>query len=250
MLPRSPPATIEGRIARSSPLLDSLRSCAAQLPRRRNTYFLVLRSFTTWCSRYSNALARVADLPLRGAGVEPVDFARTIVSHGVAELPPNRVELEARTLETTLPVPRAARTIRITASGAKLGIDAVAGEVGTQARDALTKTVAHMFRLDEDLSGFYDLVGADGELSWSAGGAGRTNAACADRLRGRREDDLHADTTSVRSPFTFLFTDIEGSTRLVKQLRERWGDVVGEHQQSPGRLPPTPRTSSLCLGGW
>jgi hypothetical protein len=35
---------------------------------------------------------RVADLLLRGAGGEPVDFARTIVSHGVAELPPNRVD--------------------------------------------------------------------------------------------------------------------------------------------------------------
>jgi YVTN family beta-propeller protein len=30
---------------------------------------------------------------------------------------------------------------------------------------------------------------------------------------------------------TFLFTDIEGSTRLVKQLRERYGDVLHEHQQ-------------------
>jgi YVTN family beta-propeller protein len=30
---------------------------------------------------------------------------------------------------------------------------------------------------------------------------------------------------------TFLFTDIEGSTRLVKQLRERWGDVLADHQR-------------------
>jgi YVTN family beta-propeller protein len=30
---------------------------------------------------------------------------------------------------------------------------------------------------------------------------------------------------------TFLFSDIEGSTRLVKQLRERWGQVVAEHQR-------------------
>jgi len=30
---------------------------------------------------------------------------------------------------------------------------------------------------------------------------------------------------------TFLFTDIEGSTRLVKQLRERWGSVVADHQR-------------------
>jgi N-glycosylase/DNA lyase len=116
---------------------------------------------------------RVSELPLVGGGGEPVDFARTIVSHGVAELPPNRVELKARTLETTLPVSRGARTVRITASDTKLKIDAVAGIVGTQARGALTKTVARMFRLDENLSGFYTLVGEDGDLGWCAQGAGR-----------------------------------------------------------------------------
>lgn len=116
---------------------------------------------------------RVADLPLRGAGGEPVDFARTIVSHGVAELPPNRVDLEARTLETTLPVPGGARTVRLTAVGGKLRLEAVAGTAGTRVRDALTASVSHMFRLDEDLSAFYALVAADGELSWCALGAGR-----------------------------------------------------------------------------
>ena len=116
---------------------------------------------------------RVAELLLRGAGGEPVDFARTIVSHGVAELPPNRVELAARTLETTLPVPRGARTVSITASARRLHVEAVAGTVGAQAREALTKTVAHMFRLDEDLSRFYTLVGEKGDLSWCAAGAGR-----------------------------------------------------------------------------
>ena len=30
---------------------------------------------------------------------------------------------------------------------------------------------------------------------------------------------------------TFLFTDIEGSTRLLKQLRERYGEALGEHQR-------------------
>src|SRR2546423_11294381 len=109
---------------------------------------------------------RVAELLLRGAGGEPLDFARTIVSHGVAELPPNRVELAARTLETTLPVPRGARTVRITASARTLHIEAVAGTVGSQAREALTKTVAHMLRLDADLSSLYTLVGAERGPSW------------------------------------------------------------------------------------
>jgi 3-methyladenine DNA glycosylase/8-oxoguanine DNA glycosylase len=118
-------------------------------------------------------LTRVADLALRGAGGEPVDFARTIVSHGVAELPPNRLDLAARVLETTLSVPRAARTVRLTAAGGSLHIDAVAGTVGERVGAALKKTAAHMFRLDEDLSGFYAVVGEDGELSWCARGAGR-----------------------------------------------------------------------------
>jgi hypothetical protein len=60
-------------------------------------------------------LTAAAELRLVGAGGEPVDFARTIVSHGVAELPPNRINLAGRTLETTLPVRGGARTVRITA---------------------------------------------------------------------------------------------------------------------------------------
>jgi hypothetical protein len=103
------------------------------------------------------ALTRVTKLPLRGAGGKPVDFARTIVSHGVAELPPNRVDLAAGTLETTLPAPRIARTVRITARGRKLRIETLAGSVVPQLKD----TVAHMFRLDDDLSGFYELVRDD-----------------------------------------------------------------------------------------
>ena len=54
-----------------------------------------------------------------------------------------------------------------------ISTNAAAGKIGVQSRNALAKTVAHMFRLDEDLSGFYTLVGEDGELSWCARGAGR-----------------------------------------------------------------------------
>jgi 3-methyladenine DNA glycosylase/8-oxoguanine DNA glycosylase len=112
-------------------------------------------------------------IPLRGTRGEPVDFARTIVSHGVAELPPNRVELEARTLETTLPVVRGARTVRITEQNGRLRIDIVTGRSGVRLREGLAETIRHMFRLDEDLSGFYGLVGDDPELGWCVAGAGR-----------------------------------------------------------------------------
>jgi hypothetical protein len=44
----------------------------------------------------------MVEIPLKGPKGEPLDFARTIASHGVAELPPNRPDLEGRILETTL----------------------------------------------------------------------------------------------------------------------------------------------------
>jgi N-glycosylase/DNA lyase len=106
-----------------------------------------------------------AEISLVGAGGEPVDFARTIVSHGVAELPPNSVDLAARKLGTTLPAKCGARAVQITERDGKLRIE---GSDDPQ----LTRTVAHMFRLDEDISAFYELVRED-ELSWCAAGAGR-----------------------------------------------------------------------------
>jgi 3-methyladenine DNA glycosylase/8-oxoguanine DNA glycosylase len=116
---------------------------------------------------------RVAELLLRGGGGEPVDFARTIVSHGVTELPPNRVALDTRTLETTLPVRGGARTVQLTTQDGKLLVDMLAGRTGARVRETLTSTVAHMFRLDEDLSAFYAVTREDADLSWSAQGAGR-----------------------------------------------------------------------------
>jgi 3-methyladenine DNA glycosylase/8-oxoguanine DNA glycosylase len=117
-------------------------------------------------------LTHVVDIPLVGRGGEPVDFARTIASHGVAELPPNRLDLDTRVLETTLPVPRGARTVRLSAQGGTLRVDAVAESIGARVRDSLLATLSHMFRLDEDLAGFYALVTED-ELAWCVRGAGR-----------------------------------------------------------------------------
>jgi 3-methyladenine DNA glycosylase/8-oxoguanine DNA glycosylase len=118
-------------------------------------------------------LTPVAEILLQGGGGEPVDFARTIVSHGVAELAPNNLHLAERMLDTTLPVPGGARSVRLTEYGGKLRIDTLAGRVGVRAAEALAATVAHMFRLDEDLSGFYAVACEDDELSWCAHGAGR-----------------------------------------------------------------------------
>ena len=63
--------------------------------------------------------------------------------------------------------------MRVTAADHMLRVEAVAGGVGVRAREALTGTLAHMFRLDEDLSAFYDVVREDRDLAWCAAGAGR-----------------------------------------------------------------------------
>ncbi|MGB0094872.1 MAG: hypothetical protein WBP81_20355, partial [Solirubrobacteraceae bacterium] len=41
-------------------------------------------------------------IDLRGAGGEPVDFARTLLSHGVADLLPNLIAADGSRLETVL----------------------------------------------------------------------------------------------------------------------------------------------------
>jgi N-glycosylase/DNA lyase len=109
-----------------------------------------------------------AELELKGAGGEPVDFLRTITSHGVADLPPNDIDLEAGTLTTALALPRGAATIRISA-----GRKRFAHIEGTGPSTGGVEAVRHMLRLDADLSAFYTVAAADPDLSWAAAGAGR-----------------------------------------------------------------------------
>ncbi len=116
-----------------------------------------------------------AELPLAGAGGEPVDLWRTIVSHGVADLPPNRIDEEARVLELTLPIVGAKpHTIRITEGGDRRAVVTALGRAPSAAKAArLLESVRHVLRLDEDLSEFYALVRDDPDLSWATAGAGR-----------------------------------------------------------------------------
>jgi 3-methyladenine DNA glycosylase/8-oxoguanine DNA glycosylase len=114
-----------------------------------------------------------AELELEGAGGEPVDLWRTLASHGVADLPPNAIDEEARTFETTLALPRnRARTIRIRAG--KPGRVLVEGEgIGASDAAVVTQAARHILRLDADLSGFYEAARDDPDLDWACTGAGR-----------------------------------------------------------------------------
>jgi len=114
-----------------------------------------------------------AELELVGAGGEPVDLWRTLSSHGVADLPPNAIDEEARTLETTLALPRGrARTIRIRAGRPGFAL-VESADVGSRDAVVLADAARHMLRLDADLSSFYDAARDDPDLGWACAGAGR-----------------------------------------------------------------------------
>ena len=109
---------------------------------------------------------------------------RTLASHGVASLPPSRIDEEAWTLEVTLPSGRGARTVRVS--------EGRAGQRARRRRDEVRSLaqLRHMFRLDEDLSAFYAVARDDPTTRLGRRGR-RSHAAQPDGLRGRRQDDLH-----------------------------------------------------------
>jgi 3-methyladenine DNA glycosylase/8-oxoguanine DNA glycosylase len=108
------------------------------------------------------------ELELAGAGGEPVDLARTLASHGVADLPPNEIDEEAWSLTTTLALPHGAATVRV--SPARKGFALVQG---TGPSAGALAAVSQMLRLDADLSAFYAVARDDDRLAWVTHGAGR-----------------------------------------------------------------------------
>lgn len=115
-----------------------------------------------------------ATLTPRGAGGEPVDFARTVLSHGVADLPPNVIAADGSSIETVLTAGGRAWVIAVRGGGTtRIRATARNGNPPATVVPALLATLRHMFRLDEDLSAFYDVAGRDATLAWVTAGAGR-----------------------------------------------------------------------------
>jgi N-glycosylase/DNA lyase len=113
-------------------------------------------------------------IELRGVGREPVDFARTLLSHGVADLPPNLIAPDGSRMEAVLVASGHAWVVRLVPD--KPGharLEASGAAPPADARPALLAQVRHMLRLDEDLSGFYLAAAEDPALAWVAAGAGR-----------------------------------------------------------------------------
>jgi 3-methyladenine DNA glycosylase/8-oxoguanine DNA glycosylase len=111
-------------------------------------------------------------IELRGAGGEPVGFGRTLLSHGVADLPPNTIAADGSRLETVLLAGDRAWPVTLERAQDGNARVLVAGAPPQQRRE-LVAQIRHMLRLDEDLSAFYALAAADPTLAWAAAGAGR-----------------------------------------------------------------------------
>lgn len=114
-----------------------------------------------------------ARLELRGRGGEAIDLERTLSSHGVASLPPNR--LGPGELSTVIASsPRRAFRLIIRAGGGRTASVLVGGPSPSPVLAAAACAMARrMLRMDDDLTGFYQLAREDPELSWAAQGAGR-----------------------------------------------------------------------------
>jgi 3-methyladenine DNA glycosylase/8-oxoguanine DNA glycosylase len=118
----------------------------------------------------------VAKLPLRGAGGEPISFARTVYSHGCAELAPATIETEPLRYRRTLRIDGRIVEIVLTERDACVIVESD-GRIGRRAATEIERIVARMFRLDDDLSGFYAAIAGDERLQWAAAGAGRMLAS-------------------------------------------------------------------------
>ena len=119
---------------------------------------------------------KALELPLAGAGGEPVDLWRTLQSHGLVELPPMHIDPEARRLDVTLRIEELGPRRVHVAPGRKgfAHVESVgAEELSDAASPRLLAAVGHILRLDEDLSPFYDRARSDPDLAWATNGAGR-----------------------------------------------------------------------------
>lgn len=115
------------------------------------------------------------ELPLRGAGGEPVDLVRTLNSHGFVDLPPMVPAPDYRSLEITLPQRRGRpRIVRIEAGKRDHARVTILGPaVSDRGARETASSVRHVLRLDADLSTFYAAAASDPDLAWVATGAGR-----------------------------------------------------------------------------
>ena len=171
-----------------------------------------------------------ATLALRGPRGEPVDLKRTVISHGLTELPPMRVHPDESGFDVVLALPRG-RPVRVRvrpAGRTRARVSARPRPAGNSQEQAILDGVRRLLRLDQDLSQLYALLADDPALKWAVAGAGRL-------MRGQTvfEDVVK---TICTTNCTWSAT-IRMVTALVAELGE---PARGERPDTPYRAFPTP----------
>ena len=177
------------------------------------------------------------EFPLVGPAGEVIDLRRVFLSHGIASLPPMRLDEKAWTFEITVPLAAVgARTLTVSQARAGHGLVSVAGGALTsEVESAVMAQVRHVLSLDLDLTQFYAVAADDPDLNWVLRGAGRM----------------------VRSPTVFedvvktictTNTSWGGTTRMVNALVEHLGiKAPGAPASGPyGRAFPTPQAMAAA----
>jgi len=178
-----------------------------------------------------------SEFPLVGPQGEAVDLRRVFLSHGIAELPPMRIDQKAWTFEITIPLAGlGARTVVISQARPGHGLIAVTGRPPTaRVGAAIMAQVRHVLSLDLDLMPFYAVAAEDPDLAWVLKGAGRM----------------------VRSPTVFedvvktictTNTSWGGTTRMVNALVEHLGQKAPAAPPTGpyGRAFPTPEAMAAA----
>lgn len=187
-----------------------------------------------------DAGALTHELALAGPAGEPVDLRRLLACHGVASLPPMRVDERACTLEVTLPLGRVARTVRVQAGRPGFMAVTVVGPPLDPARTReLVARLEQVLSLDLDLSAFYRLAEGDPDLSWVRTGAGRMIRAAT------VFEDVIKTVCTTNCSFT-------ATTRMVRALVEHLGvPAPGAPRSGPfGRAFPTPSAMAGAPDGF
>jgi 3-methyladenine DNA glycosylase/8-oxoguanine DNA glycosylase len=115
-------------------------------------------------------------LPLRGAGGEPIEFSRTVGSHGVARLAPATLDESFTTYGRVLRVGDRVVPITMREEAGEIVVES-SSRLGKRDAARVGAAVARMFRLDDDLAPFYARIARDEGLRWAVSGAGRLLAS-------------------------------------------------------------------------
>ncbi len=95
------------------------------------------------------------------------------MSHGWCALPPFEFDKTKWTLARVLDVGSKPVTVTILSAKRGLAVD-TSRSVGKRAVEKIVRDVRHMFRLDDDMAGFYEMVSRESDFAWiAAEGAGR-----------------------------------------------------------------------------